>query len=281
MSAGNDTRYHLGPKAALVWSPRPEVSVRGIYSSSLGGVSYENSYRLEPAQLAGFVQSYGALIPDSIVGSVSAPTCDVGGVALDLKFKTHTYVSLQAQYLSADVQDQIGVFNFPDAVPPNAMSAVPSSTPRHLQYDEPSLTLTANQLAGNCWSLGAQYRIAQSKLQTTYSQLVAVDPNADSTVNATLQQARLFAVFNHPSGFFTRLESLWFHQENSGYSAPLPGDDFFQENIFIGYRFRHQYGEASFGVLNLGNVDYHLNPLNNYSEIPTERCFVFRLQISL
>jgi tetratricopeptide (TPR) repeat protein len=281
VSSGNDTRYHLGPKAALVWSPLPEVTLRGIYSSSLGGVSYDNSYRLEPSQLAGFVQSYGALIPESVVGSVSAPTYNVGGVALDLKFKTRTYIGLLAQYLSADVQDQIGVFNVTsNAVPPPA-SVFPSSTPRHLQYDEPSLTVTANQLVGDCWALGAQYRIAQAKLQTTYSQILPVDPNADSTVNATLQQARLFVVFNHPSGFFTRLESLWFNQDNSGYAQPLPGDNFFQENILVGYRFRHQFGEISFGVLNLSNTDYQLNPLNNYSEIPTGRCFVFRLQISL
>lgn len=280
VSAGNDTRYHLGPKAALVWSPRPEVTLRGMYSSSLGGVSYENSYRLEPAQLAGFVQSYGALIPESVVGSVSAPTYNVAGAALDLKFKTRTYVGLQAQYLSADVQDQIGVFAFPTNVPLNSMSVVPSSTPRHLEYDEPSLALTANQLVGNCWSLGAQYRIAQSKLQTIYPEIQPVDPNADHTVKATLQQARLFAVFNHPSGFFMRAESLWYHQDNSGYSPPLPGDDFFQENILAGYRFRRQYGEISFGVLNLSNTGYHLNPLNNYSEIPTERAFLVRLALS-
>jgi tetratricopeptide (TPR) repeat protein len=281
VSSGNDTRYHLGPKAALVWSPLPEATLRGIYSSSLGGVSYENSYRLEPAQLAGFVQSYGSIIPESVVGSLSAPTYDVYGVALDLKFKTRTYVGVQAQYLTAAVQDQIGVFNFPDAVPPSPMSAVPSSTPRQLEFYEPSLAITANQLVGNCWSLGAQYQIAQAKLETAYPQIQPVDPAANSTVSATLQQARLFVVFNHPSGFFSRLESLWFNQYNYDYSPSLPGDDFFQENILVGYRFRHQYGEISFGVLNLSNTDYHLNPLNTYSEIPTGRCFVFRLQISL
>jgi tetratricopeptide (TPR) repeat protein len=278
VSSGNDTRYHLGPKAALVWSPLPEVTLRGIYSSSMGGVSYDNSYRLEPTQLAGFVQSFGSIIPESVVGSVSAPTYDVYGAALDLKFQTRTYVGIQAQYLSADVQDQIGVFSFSTL---NAASVAPSSTPRHLEYDEPSLAITANQLVGDCWSFGAQYRITESKLQTIYPEIQPIDPNADHTVSATLQEARLFAVFNHPSGFFARLETLWFNQDNSGYSPSLPGDDFVQENILLGYRFRHQYGEISFGVLNLSNTGYHLNPLNTYSAIPNERTFVFRFQISL
>ena len=280
VSAANDTRYHLGPKAALVWSPLPEVTLRGMYSRSLGGVSYENSYRLEPAQLAGFVQSYGALIPESVVGSVSAQAYDAAGAALDLKFKTHTYVGVQAQFLSSDVQDQIGVFNYPTNVPLNSMSVIPASTSRHLEYDEPSLAITANQLVSDCWSFGAQYRIAQSKLRTIYPEIRPVDSNADQTLRATLQQAELFAVFNHPSGFFARVELHWYHQDNTGYSTPLPGDDFFQENIFAGYRLRRQYGELSFGVLNLSNTNYHLNPLSTYDELPRQRVFLVRLAMN-
>ena len=85
---------------------------------------------------------------------------------------------------------------------------------------------------------------------------------------------------SEPSGFFARCELLWYHQDNSGYSPSLSGDDFFQENIFAGYRFPQQHGEISFGVLNLGDIDYHLNPLSTYSELPHGRVFVARLSLS-
>jgi hypothetical protein len=85
---------------------------------------------------------------------------------------------------------------------------------------------------------------------------------------------------NHPSGFFSRFEALWFHQENSGYTPPLPGDDLVQLNFLVGYRLRRQYGEISVGVLNLTDTDYNLNPLNAYTELPRERVFVARLKIN-
>jgi hypothetical protein len=44
-------------------------------------------------------------------------------------------------------------------------------------------------------------------------------------------------------------------------------------NIFVGYRFRRQYAELSFGVMNLTGTDYRLNPLSVYSELPRERVF--------
>jgi len=94
VSPEDDTRHQLSPKAALVWSPRREVTVRGMYSRALGGVSYDESFRLEPTQLAGFIQSYRTIIPESVVGSVSAPVYDLAGTALDLKFKTRTYVGM-------------------------------------------------------------------------------------------------------------------------------------------------------------------------------------------
>jgi outer membrane receptor protein involved in Fe transport len=85
---------------------------------------------------------------------------------------------------------------------------------------------------------------------------------------------------NHPSGFFGRFEALWYHQQNSGYATPLPGDDFVQLNLMVGYRLRRQYGEISVGVLNLTDTDYNLNPLNAYAELPRERVFVARLKIN-
>src|SRR5256885_2625920 len=98
--------------------------------------------------------------------------------------------------------------------------------------------------------------------------------------SATLQQAEFQALFHHPSGFFARAETQWYAQQNRGYSTPLPGDNFFQHNIFVGYRFWHRRGEILFGVLNLSAQDYRLSPLNLYTELPRDRVFYTRLLIS-
>jgi len=101
---------------------------------------------------------------------------------------------------------------------------------------------------------------------------------ADQTLHSELHQATGYILFNHPSGFFARGEAQWYHQHNSGYSTPMPGDDFFQENLFAGYRFAHRHLEILFGILNLGDQDYHLNPLTVYAELPRERTFIARLK---
>ena len=50
-----------------------------------------------------------------------------------------------------------------------------------------------------------------------------------------------------------------------------PGDEFFQVNAYVGYRFRRNYGDVTLGFLNITDDDYQLNPLNYYNEVPRER----------
>ncbi len=277
VSAGEATQDRLSPKAALVWSPLWEVTVRGIYAQALGGVSFDESFRLEPTQLAGFNQSFRTIMPESIVGSVSVPTYDIAGAALDLKLKTRTYLGIQAEFLSSEVSRQIGVFDFSGAAPPPP-SVLPSSTPEQLSYDEFSVAATVNQLIAGNWSLGAQYRFTRSELHSTLPDIpTAVYAGADRQESANLQRAMVFVLFNHPSGFFARGDVEWYHQDNFGYTPALASADFFQANIFIGYRLKRQHGEFSVGVMNLNDTDYHLNPLNLYSELPRERVYVARL----
>ena len=129
VSSGEDTHSQFGPKAALVWSPIPQATLRGIYSRSLGGVSLDESYRLEPTQLAGFPQAFRSLISESLVGSVAAPDYETLGVALDLKLDHRTFAGLQAERLTTDVQRNLG-----DFVVQNGVS--PGTTPESLRYAE-------------------------------------------------------------------------------------------------------------------------------------------------
>ena len=292
ISHGSITRDQFSPKAALVWSPLPELSLRGVFARALGGVSFDESFRLEPTQLAGFNQSFRTIIPESLprVGSVSAPTYQVGGAALDLKFKTRTYFGVQVELLSSEVDRTIGVFDnngVPFPPPPPPPISTPSKTSEHLDYDERSVTAALNQLVSDAWSFGAQYRFTQSKLHTVDPDILnpALFPplraDFDHTERAEFHQATLFALFNDSSGFFARAESQWYHQDNFGYSPVLASSDFWQHNVFIGYRLKRQLGEVTFGILNLADTDYHLNPLNLYAELPRERVFLARLKINL
>ncbi|HKX61063.1 MAG TPA: TonB-dependent receptor, partial [Verrucomicrobiae bacterium] len=83
VSAGEETKDQFSPKVGLVWDAGPATTVRASYTRSLGGVSIDQSFQLEPSQIAGFIQSYRSLLPESAAGPVAGARFDVWGVALD------------------------------------------------------------------------------------------------------------------------------------------------------------------------------------------------------
>lgn len=279
---GEDSRDRLSPKVGVIWNPCGNLFVRGAYTQSLGGVSFDESVSLEPNQVAGFNQVFRSIISESVVGSVAAPTYDTAGILIEDRFPTGTYVGVQANYLQSDVDRVVGTF---DAITGFGGSIVPpivaSSTPQNLRYEEQDLLFTVNQLVGDEWSFGARYQISYSNLQTIFPDIpTMVVPGADHRNKATLHQGQLFALYNHPSGFFGRVEAYWARQSNVGYSPDIPGDEVLQLNAYAGYRFRRNFGDITLGFLNMNDQDYKLNPLNYYNELPRERTLVARVRFN-
>jgi outer membrane receptor for ferric coprogen and ferric-rhodotorulic acid len=76
------------------------------------------------------------------------------------------------------------------------------------------------------------------------------------------------------------VEGNWYSQSNDGYTPAEAGDDFWQVNLFGGYRFWHRHAQIQLGVLNLNDQDYRLNPLNLYTELPRQRTFAVNFQFN-
>jgi len=247
-------------------------------------VSFDQSFQLEPSQIAGFSQTYRSLIPESVVGALAGQSFESMGIALDQKFPTRTYLGISAELLRSRVSQQVGSFDFTFPPPNPPFSGVASTTTEKLQFRERSLFVTLNQLVRDEWSFGAQYHLRNADLEQAFTAVSSVAPFSgfvpSSHQTATLHQLYLFGMFNHPSGFFSQFQSVWSAQSNSGYSPAEPGDDFWQFNAFVGYRFPRRYVEVSVGVLNLTDRDYKLNPLTLYSELPRERTGVITLKIN-
>jgi len=270
---GEESRDQLSPKIGFRWTPTPATTLRGAYTRSLGGVYYDSSVRLEPSQLAGFLQSFRSAIPESVAGPVAGSEFETGGLALDLKFPTRTHVSLAGEILRSDADRSVGVFDLPGS------SGIPATTREGLAFTERTLTVTVNQLFGDGWAMGAAYRLSDAELETDFRELpVSAFAAADSTIAADLQQLVLFALMNHPSGCFARAEALWNVQSNRGYLVDRPGDDFWQFNSYVGYRFLRRRAEIRVGLLNLTDRNYRLNPLNLHAELPRERTLTVSLK---
>ena len=279
--SGEDDREQWSPKAGLVWKATPSTTFRGAYTRSLGGVSLEQSFQLEPSQVAGINQAWRSLIPESAVGSQAGARLETGAVEWDQRFPTETYLAVRGETGRSEVHRQVGVLD-------QTFFATASSTPEHLDFRESTLSVTLNQLVGQSGVLGAQYRLSNASLEDVYPNIPENVPHQippfqlrpRQELESTLHQVRLFAGVNHASGLFGQIESLWSSQSNQGYSPARPGDDFWQFNVYAGYRFPKRRAEVRVGVLNLGDQDYRLNPLNLTPELPRSRTFVASLKLA-
>lgn len=279
-SDATETRDQLSPKAGFIWTPTKSTAVRFAYTRSLAGASLDQTFLLEPSQVAGFNQSFRSIIPESISGANAGAEFETFGLAWDQKIGVGTYVGVSGQILNSDVDRTLGTFRYDGST----FFAFPSGTTESLDYRERSLVLSLHQLVRNEWSFGVAYRLVQADLEDDFTEMAdstltsGVRPRQDLT--AVLHQVALQSGYYHPYGFFAVGQALWTHQNNQGYSPDIPGDDFWQLNVFVGYRFPRRQAEVRLGLLNLTDQDYRLNPLTLYNELPRSRTLAVRLQLS-
>ena len=153
-----------------------------------------------------------------------------------------------------------------------------------LNYDERSLTAYAYQLLGQEWSLGGRYRVSHAEFDLLHPDLpssaFSVPPFGSPSVSALIQQLRVFAQFQHPGGFFSSVEALWYRQQNFDYTPDQPGDQFWQFNLYAGYRWPNRRVEVRVGLLNITDRDYRLNSLNLTDTLPRERTLALTLKLN-
>jgi hypothetical protein len=266
ISSKETSDEQFSPKAGLYYQPWEKTQFRGIYTRSLGGVFFDSSVRLEPSQINGFNQAFRSLIPESVVGLVPGTEFDTFGLGWDQSFDTRTYLTVEGEYLMSDGDRTIGLLSNSDPFVPTPDTA--STTRQSLDYTEMALRVTVNQLVGRDVALGSSYRLTHADLDSD-SPVAGTVLNED--VSAYLHQVYLYAILNHPSGFFGQANAVWTQQSNQDYATDLPGDDFWQFNVYAGYRFWQRRMEARLGIMNLFDQNYRLNPLTLYNEMPRER----------
>ncbi len=276
LSLNEDEKDQFSPKAGFIYTPLKDTTLRGLYTRSLGGVYFDGTYRIEPTQLSGFNQAYRSLIPESVTGSLPGSEFETWNLAVDQSFSTRTYITLGAEVLKSTADTYVG------AVENNFLKPRRNLLLREsLGYEEKSVSVAVSQLLGDGFSVGATYRVSQASLNDHFPDMAAtLKGNPSSGAVAVMHQLNLYGIYNHRCGFFAQAGTVWTKQSNQHYVVDLPGDDFWQGNIFVGYRMAQRRVEVRLGILNVGDVDYKLNPLNFYLELPRERTFVASLKLN-
>ena len=288
--------------------------MRAAYTEGISGASFDDSVRLEPTQVAGFVQSFRSLASESLVGSLSGSRIRISGVNFEQKLPSRIYFAVGVQRSEQHLDRTTGAFDSLDDFG-TQLGILPSSLLERIRYREDVLSASVSKLVGNNWSFGAHYRYTKADLHrvipalgdaVTKSQdpllVNALAQNADTRMISGLHELGFHAIYNHPSGFFARGEANYYRQANANYvnSATLSdpdadanvhaivttsnqgaaGDDFWQFNLLAGYRFSQNRCELNCGVLNLANRNYRLSVVNPYEELPRERTFVVRCKLN-
>lgn len=281
LSADEVSESKWSPKGAVTIFPWKGGQLRGGYSQSLGGLYFDNSVRLEPAQIGGWTQAYRSLAPESVAGLVPGTSFETVGFSFDQAMKSGTYFGVLAEQLSSDGQRQVGAFTNGSPLPvPDTLVALDEV----LDFQDRTVAAYANQLLGTSWTLGIRGSVSRAELKTRYPGLPSDAPGADrlnSDQQATLSRIQLSARYQHPRGWFAEGYCTYYHQTNDGYEPALPGDAFWQQDVFVGFRWPRQITEIRAGILNLSNQNYRLNPLNLLNEPQRSRTFVVSLQFNL
>ncbi len=269
LSDAEERTVQVSPKAGFILTLFRGATIRGAYTRSLGGVSFDQSFRLEPTQIGGFNQAYRNVMPESVVGSLSAVHFETWSLGVDRKMTGRTYLGAQFECLNSAADQSVGTRDkVYVGVLPNPLLDQTSTTRQSFDYEERNIRLSFDQLLGGCFALGARYRWSNAQLSSWFP---AVPLLGRADVEATLHQVQLHMLAYDRTGFFGGVEALWNQQSNRGYTPDLPGDDFWQFNLHAGYRFPRRHAEIRLSLLNVTDQDYRLNPLNLTRELPRER----------
>lgn len=268
-----ERRSQVSPKVGAMWEVIPRTWLRTAYTRSLGGASYEQSFRLEPTQVAGFNQAFRSLMPESVARTAPATTFETAGVGFETRLATNLWLNVTGERLESkgyEIRDMGPGSHFP-----------PLWQTEQRRFEEHSLQTSIHHLIDEHVSLGARYRISESELDRG-------EAWGNPSDEATLQSLSLSAHFNHRSGLFASIEGLWMHQHNgrmyypgipgsSGTVAAVPSEDLWQINLWGGWRFLRRRAEILVGVLNVTDADYRLNPISVTVPPERERTFITRL----
>ena len=274
LSEARDHVNKVSPKAGLLWEPSRVVAVKFAYAQSLNGQDLDQSVRLEPANFAGLPISFRTAFPDSLVGGLSGERIETW--LLDGRFRlgASTYAVLGLQQLDSHLDREVGAYAFESF---NDPAPQPSHTQESLRFREESLHASLRQLFGDIFSAGVSYDLAHAKLDDALAidRAMFVPPTSGSRMDeGLLQTLSLDVLANLPNGLFAGGRATWRRQTDltdTTLGGRLPDEDFWQFDLYAGYRSPRRHFELTLALLNLAGQDYRLHPINAYQDPPRER----------
>jgi tetratricopeptide (TPR) repeat protein len=280
LSANASSRDLLAPRLGATWSPFSQTHLRAAYAQSLGGLYYDDSIRLEPTQIAGFTTAYRNLASESVIGLVPGTRFETLAIGLDHTLTNGFYTGIEFQWRQSDGQRQVGAASNSLPLP---LPDTPTATRQTLDTHERALTAYAGWLIDRDWSVGVQYRLLDATLQGRFPDLPSTAVGLDDMeqdLDSRRHVVRGSIRYQHPSGWFGEWHSTWNHQRSETNDRQPTLENFWQHDLFAGYRFPRRRAEIRLGILNLTDADHRLHPLTLDQPLPRQRTFTASLRLN-
>jgi outer membrane receptor protein involved in Fe transport len=279
LASTEDERGRLSPKVGLDWTLPEGTRLRADYTRSMGGLINDSSTSIEPSEVASFNQSFRSLIPQSAgFGTPPALLFETWGLGIDHKFPTGTYIDMEGQLLTSTGNQLIGAWTGTPALTLNDLS-------QRQYFQEKDAFASISQLLGQDLSLGARYTLTAVDVSVNDLSSVTGATYLQNHENSTLNEFTLFGNFYLPCGFFSQATANWWIQHNAynnftAGGASEPGNNFWQCNIFAGYRLPRRHVELAVGLVNIFNQGYNIDPATYFLEQARTRTFVATLKFN-
>jgi outer membrane receptor protein involved in Fe transport len=283
LTSQNVDRSRVLPLGGIQWKPRSEVDLQASYSQAVTGQSFDQSLRLEPTHFVGLPLTYQGAMPESLVGSVSGQLLEIWQAQTRLKVFSDTYVLLTARQIQSSAHRQLGALVVDFGVDP-----VTTSAGQALDFRERSVEASVWQLLGQNFGFGARYQAAHDTLDQNLNGIdAAFFANPFSQFSARqeglLHTVSIDALAHNSYGFFLQANATWRLQNDlfdTNLGGDLPQEDFWQFNVFAGYRTPKRHFEGQIGLLNITDQDYRLHPINVWQTIPRGRTLALTARIN-
>ncbi|MCD8533815.1 MAG: hypothetical protein LR011_03095 [Verrucomicrobia bacterium] len=106
------------PKLGIHIDLTENIGLRGFYTKYSSGLYFDNSFSLQPNQLAGFNQAYRNLVPQSVVGLVPADEIQSYGSGLDFRSASGKFFSgIELVVSSSDARRGVGAITNSTGLP--------------------------------------------------------------------------------------------------------------------------------------------------------------------
>lgn len=270
LSDGSQRKRVLLPKAGTIWRPDSRSVMRVAFTRSLGGVSLEQDYRLEPSQVAGVLQGFRSLIPESLIDSHAGEMMESFGYEAERRFGSGTYLTVSASRHASKVGGWQGVFDYNAQ---GAVSAVASQIPHVAKYVEKTAGISIDQIIGREVVIGAGYRVSVVDLEGSYPSLgERLIQNLSGELLApgrrdsgTLQRMDLRLLSNFRNGLFGSVVTGFTSQTSRTHTLsslePRLRLDAWSLDLAVGWWSPNRRFQCAIGLRNALNSDLRTDPL--------------------